>query len=103
MVEVAQDLQRVGENAVGFAALDVDDETDAAGIVLKPGIIQALLGRESRSAAVGGGGRGGFAAGLVGGPRVAHGENQREGRAEGGGGADCREVDTEGSGRIKGY
>jgi hypothetical protein len=36
VVEVAQDLEAVGDDLVRFAALHVHDEADAAGIVLEP-------------------------------------------------------------------
>jgi len=43
MIEVAQDLDGLLQDPVGFAALHVHDETDAAGLVLVPGVVQALL------------------------------------------------------------
>ena len=44
MVEVAQDLQGLLHDLVGLAALHVDDEADAAGVVLELRIVKALLG-----------------------------------------------------------
>jgi len=43
MIEVLQYLQRLLEDAVRGVALDVDDETNATGIVLEPGVVQALF------------------------------------------------------------
>ena len=46
MIEILQDRQRLFDDFVGFLALDIDHESDATGIVLKPRIIKALFGRE---------------------------------------------------------
>src|SRR6185312_786512 len=43
VVEVTQDLDGLLQDPVGFASLHVHDETDAAGLVLVPGVVQALL------------------------------------------------------------
>ena len=43
MIEVAQHLQPCCEDRVGLAALDVDDEADAAGVVLERRVVEALL------------------------------------------------------------
>src|ERR1019366_3117910 len=51
MVEVAQHLDRLLQDAVGFPALHVDDEADAAGLVFEPRIIETLLSRLPRGAA----------------------------------------------------
>jgi hypothetical protein len=50
VTEVDQDRERVADDGVGFAALDVDDEADAAGVVFILGVVKALLGRKSRGA-----------------------------------------------------
>ncbi len=50
VIEVHQDLQALLQDAVGFAALDVDDEADAAGVMLERRIVQTLLGRQTRPA-----------------------------------------------------
>ena len=46
MIEILQDRQRLFDDFVGFLTLDIDHESDATGIVLKPRIIKALFGRE---------------------------------------------------------
>jgi hypothetical protein len=51
MVEVAQHFDRLLQDAVGFPALHVDDEADAAGLVFEPRIIETLLSRLPRGAA----------------------------------------------------
>ena len=43
MIEVAQDLEGLLDDLVGFVSFDVDHETDAAGFMFKPRIIEALL------------------------------------------------------------
>src|SRR5688572_3310574 len=43
MIEVLEDLDALLDDGIRFAALDVHDEADAAGIVLELGVIQALL------------------------------------------------------------
>ena len=50
MVEVAQHLDGLLHDAVGFPALHVDDEADAAGLVLEPRIVKTLLSRLPRGA-----------------------------------------------------
>ena len=47
VVEVLQHLDRLLQDLVRLAALDVDHEADAAGVVLEPGIVEALLGRQA--------------------------------------------------------
>ena len=42
MVEIDQDLQPASDDVVRFPSLDVDDETDAAGIMLVAGVVEAL-------------------------------------------------------------
>jgi hypothetical protein len=43
MVKIAQDLESLFQNAVGLAAMHVDDETNAACIVFKSGVVESLL------------------------------------------------------------
>ncbi len=43
VIEVAQHLDGLLEDAVRFAALDVDDEAHAAGLVLEPRVVETLL------------------------------------------------------------
>jgi hypothetical protein len=43
--EVAQDVQRVGDDLMRLLALDVGDEADAAGILFQRGIVETLGGR----------------------------------------------------------
>jgi hypothetical protein len=50
MIEIHEDLQALLQDAMGLAALDVDDEADAAGIVLERGIVETLLRRQTRPA-----------------------------------------------------
>ena len=45
MIEVHQNLQRVAHQLVGFLALHVDDEAEAAGVVLKLRIVKSLFRR----------------------------------------------------------
>src|ERR1700692_4295710 len=45
MVEVDENFQRVADQLVGFFSLDVDDETESAGVVFELRIIKALLRR----------------------------------------------------------
>ena len=40
--EIAQNVDRVGDDLVGLLALDIGDEADAAGIFFKRGIVEAL-------------------------------------------------------------
>jgi len=47
MTEVEQDGQGLADDLVGLLALDVDYEAYAAGVVLKTGVVKALLGRQS--------------------------------------------------------
>ena len=42
VVEVPQDLEALLDDPVGFAVPDVDDEADAAAVVLVPGVVKAL-------------------------------------------------------------
>ncbi len=49
MIEVAQDLDGLLHNAVRLAALDVDHEADAAGLVLELRIVEPLLRRRRNS------------------------------------------------------
>ena len=52
MIEVAQHLDGLLQDAVRLAALDVDDEADAAGLVLEPRIVEPLfVGRDPASGA----------------------------------------------------
>lgn len=46
MIKVLQNRQRLVDDFTGLLAFNVDDESDAAGIVLEPRIIKALLGRQ---------------------------------------------------------
>src|SRR4029453_441763 len=46
VVEIFQNGQRFLDDFMGFLTLDIDDESDATGIVLKPRIIKALFGRK---------------------------------------------------------
>jgi hypothetical protein len=57
VVEVLQDLDRLLQDPVRLAALDVDDEADAAGVVLKPRVVKALLRRQAVAGARAAGGR----------------------------------------------
>jgi hypothetical protein len=41
--QVFKDLQSFLNNGVRFPTLDVDDESDTAGIFLKRGVVQALI------------------------------------------------------------
>jgi hypothetical protein len=43
VIEIRQNLQALLEDLVRLAALDIDDEADAAGVVFEPRIIQALF------------------------------------------------------------
>ena len=43
MGQVGEDLQAFGDDVVRAFALDVDDEADAARVVLVSGIVEALL------------------------------------------------------------
>ena len=45
--EVDQDLERLAHDGVRLSSLDVDDEADAAGVVLVAGIVETLSGRRS--------------------------------------------------------
>jgi hypothetical protein len=46
VIEILQNGQRFLDDFMGFLTLDIDDESDATGIVLKPRIIKALFGRK---------------------------------------------------------
>src|SRR5208283_3923926 len=61
VVEVLQDLDRLPEDLVRLAALYVDDESHAAGVVLKPRVVKALL--RGRAEGPGPGGAGVFRSG----------------------------------------
>ena len=50
MIEVARGPAGPAAGSVRLAALDVDDEADAAGVVLERRIVQTLLGRQTRPA-----------------------------------------------------
>ena len=50
VIEIGEDLQALLQDPVRFAALDVDDEADAAGVVLERRIVQTLLRRQTRPA-----------------------------------------------------
>jgi hypothetical protein len=52
VVEILQNLDRISQHLVGFAALDVDDEPEAAGVALVLGVVQALFGGPGGSGAV---------------------------------------------------
>src|SRR5207245_10187587 len=43
--QVAEDLQRLADDRVRLLACDVDDEADAAGVVLVARVVEALGGR----------------------------------------------------------
>ena len=45
MLEVDEDLQRLAHDVVRALALHVDDEADAAGVVLGARVVQTLGGR----------------------------------------------------------
>ena len=47
VLQVEQDLERLADDVVRLAVLQVDDEADAAGIVLVARIVQTLLVRQS--------------------------------------------------------
>ena len=49
VVQVDQNGQRLFDDLVGLKALDVDQETDSAGLVFKLWIVKALLARRHRS------------------------------------------------------
>jgi len=51
VVEVAQHLQAVRDHLVRLAAVHIDDEADAAGLVFEPRIVEALFGRQTWSTA----------------------------------------------------
>jgi hypothetical protein len=56
VVEVAEDLQRLLQDLVRLAALHVHHEADAAGVVLKPRIVEPLLAGPGRGELGGQGG-----------------------------------------------
>ena len=70
VIEVGEHLERIGDDLMRFPALHIDDEADAAGIMLKRGIVEALLAgrtREGRGRLVRqSGGRGGVVGGIHG-------------------------------------
>ena len=43
MLEIDEDLDTLGHDVVGFLALDMDDETDAAGVMLVRAVVQAFI------------------------------------------------------------
>ena len=47
VIEIHEDLQALLHDLVGLAALDVDDEADAAGVVLELRIVETLLRRQT--------------------------------------------------------
>ena len=46
MGQVVEHLQPIAHDVVGFFALDIDHEADAACVVLKAGLVKTLLGGE---------------------------------------------------------
>jgi hypothetical protein len=42
MVDIHEDLEALRDDGVGFPALHIDDEADAAGVVLIAGIVESL-------------------------------------------------------------
>ena len=46
MVQVAENLEGVLDDLMGLFSFDVHHEADATGFMFKPGIVQALLGRQ---------------------------------------------------------
>ena len=50
VVEVEKNGQRIAYDLVGFSAMDIDDEADAAGVMLEGGIVEALLRRRAGEA-----------------------------------------------------
>ncbi|MNT48849.1 hypothetical protein D3C72_1856530 [compost metagenome] len=59
MVQVFQDLQTLLDDRVAFLALDVRNETDAAGVMFVLGVVQALGRRHADAAGIDGGRLGG--------------------------------------------
>ena len=51
VVQIREDLQALLQDRVRFAALDVDDEADAAGVMLEGGVVQTLLRQAAPSIA----------------------------------------------------
>ena len=47
MLEIDQDPQRLAHDVVRAASLDVDDEADAAGVVLGARIVETLIRRRA--------------------------------------------------------
>ena len=47
MRQVVEDRQALDDNVMAFPVLDVDHESNAAGIVLVPGVIEPVSGRRS--------------------------------------------------------
>ena len=60
MLEIFEDTQAVFDDFVRFPVVDVRDEADAAGIMLVPGVIEALRRRKARSVSHGRSGGGSF-------------------------------------------
>jgi hypothetical protein len=54
--EVDEELDAFGDDVVGFVAFDAGDETDAAGVVLVAGVVEALGGGEGAGCWVAGAG-----------------------------------------------
>ena len=50
MVEIEKDLESLLDNGVRFAALNIDDETDTARLMLELRIVQTFFGRRPRAA-----------------------------------------------------
>src|SRR5262245_61143792 len=46
VIEILQNRQRLIDDFMRLLTFDIDDESDATSIVLKPGIIKALFGRQ---------------------------------------------------------
>jgi F420-0:gamma-glutamyl ligase len=44
MIKIAKNEQALADDLVGFAALDMGDKTNAAGVVFVSGIVEALGG-----------------------------------------------------------
>jgi len=50
MVEIEKDLESLLDNGVRFAALNIDDETDTARLMLELRIVQTFFGRRPGAA-----------------------------------------------------
>jgi hypothetical protein len=53
MVEVLQHLDRLLQDLVRLPPFDIDHKADATGVVLEPGIVQSLLGRQPQLSGLG--------------------------------------------------